>query len=158
MASRSTTAGSIVIARERQRKALELRKAGCTYEQIARQIGYRAISAAEKAVKVALARLTREPAEELRNLELQRLDSLFLTFWQQAKGGNQGALDRILRIMERRAKLLGLDAPIEQNINLPNVYRFPIKIGDQSEWEKLAKGHAKSNGIEGGNSNEDGAA
>ena len=30
---------------------------------------------------------------------------------ERAKEGSQTAVDRILRIMERRAKLLGLDAP-----------------------------------------------
>lgn len=52
---------------------------------------------------------------------------------------------------EREAKLLGTDAPTEQNINLPNIYRFPVKIKDQREWENLAKDHAKPNGKEGGN-------
>jgi len=44
-------------------------------------------------------------------LELQRLDDLYLIAYRAIIGGNSLAgIDRCLRIMERRSKLLGLDA------------------------------------------------
>ena len=66
-------------------------------------------SNAAKIVKRALGRVHQEPAFEIRKLEAERLDRLQLSFWQKAIGGDGRALDRVLRIMERRANLLGLD-------------------------------------------------
>lgn len=51
---------------------------------------------------------------ELRTLEAQRLDRLFLVVWRQALAGDLAAVDRALRIQDRRAKLLGLDEPSRQ--------------------------------------------
>jgi len=53
----------------------------------------------------------REEAEHVRALELQRLDDLYTKAWDLVDaGGSETAIDRCLRIMERRSKLLGLDA------------------------------------------------
>lgn len=65
----------------------------------------------------ALRATLQEPADELRSLELERLDRLLLGVWSQAAKGNQGAVDRALKIMERRARLLGLDAPTKQALD-----------------------------------------
>ena len=50
-----------------------------------------------------------ETREELRSIEAQRLDRLFLVVWRQALQGDLAAVDRALRIQERRARLAGLD-------------------------------------------------
>ena len=48
---------------------------------------------------------------QVRDLELRRLDELCLSAYRAISDGNDLAgIDRCLRIMERRAKLLGLDA------------------------------------------------
>ena len=60
---------------------------------------------------------TGESADLLRELELQRLDKLYLAMNKQAEQGNQGAVDRCIRIMERRARLVGLDAPVKQDVS-----------------------------------------
>jgi len=98
-------------------EALQLRKAGATYQQIADTLGY-SVAGAEKAVKSALADMKHEPAQELIILERARLDALLMGIWAQAVKGNQGAIDRALRIMERRAKLLGLDMPVQMQVNM----------------------------------------
>lgn len=100
-----------ITATERQRQALELRKAGVSYTVIADKLGYRSGSGAHAAVGAALKKTLQEPADDLRTLELERLDVAHLAIWQQVRSGNQGAIDRYLKIAERRAKLLGLDAP-----------------------------------------------
>ena len=64
----------------------------------------------------ALAGDGRENARTVRDLEVKRLDNIMIRRYPQAMDGNQGAVDRMLRIMERRAKLLGLDAPTQQTI------------------------------------------
>lgn len=95
---------------ERRRQALELRKAGATYEQIAAELGIRSKRAAWGIVQTALAEITREPAQAVLDLELSRLDAMLLGLWPTARKGNHGAVDRVLRIMDRRARYLGLDA------------------------------------------------
>lgn len=103
-----------VLAAERRVKALELRKLGFTYRQIGEQLGFTE-AAAHKAVTKALRELNDNAAEtaaEVRRLELERLDDWLLKMAKEMRGGNVfGAVDRSMRIMARRAKLLGLDAP-----------------------------------------------
>lgn len=103
------TRPDLIEAHERQGKALVLRQAGHTYEQIAKALGYAQKSGAHAAVKEALKMCFREAAEEVRALELERLDSLWITFFPLAKAGDGDSLDRCLKIMARRAMLLGLD-------------------------------------------------
>jgi len=105
-----------VKAYERQQEALSLRLVGLSYDAIAERLEFANRSGAFRAVQAALKKTLQEPADELRTLELERLDSMLLPMMAQAKKGNQGAVDRVLRIMERRAKLLGLDAPTKQEI------------------------------------------
>ncbi len=95
----------------RQVRALELRRDGLTYELIAQALGYAQPAGAFRAVRRGLLVTLREPAEELRTLELARLDSLQEALWTDAVDGNLSAVDRVLKIMRRRASLLGLDAP-----------------------------------------------
>jgi hypothetical protein len=53
-----------------------------------------------------------EEADELRRLENARLDRIWEPMYLQALQGDGRSLDRCIRIMERRANLNGLDAPI----------------------------------------------
>ena len=111
---------------ERQRKALELRKAGATYEQIASQLSYADRSGAAAAVKAGIKAIIAEPAQEVLALELQRLDAMLLGLWTKAKSGDVAAVDRALRIMERRANFLGIDAPkatVAMTTDAPNDVR-----------------------------------
>lgn len=58
---------------------------------------------------------TRESkTSELRKLELLRLDELQEVAWRFAMAGQLTGIDRVLKIMERRAKLLGLDAKMDK--------------------------------------------
>lgn len=105
-------------AAEKQRAALELRKAGATYRQIAAELGYSQGRSAQKAVETALEELRREPAEQLLELELQRLDRMQVGLWSHAVAGDLAAVQLVLRIMERRARYCGLDAPTKQNVSI----------------------------------------
>jgi len=105
-------------AAEREKAAFALRIAGATYAQIAERLGV-TTAGAHKIVKRVLERTraeTNEEAAELRRLEVERLDALLLTLWKPATEGSLGAIDRVLKVMERRARLLGLDAPTRQDI------------------------------------------
>jgi hypothetical protein len=108
--------------RELQRRALAARLSGATYEAIARELGYRTASAALRVVDRALIETAREPADEVRLLELARLDRLLLALWAAAVGPDVPldqklrVVDRVLAIMERRAAYQGLDAPARVDI------------------------------------------
>lgn len=107
----SPTSPRRIEAAEKRTRALQLRKAGATFDQIAQQVGFEGRGQACRAVQQELADLPKEDAAELRDLELARLDSLLTAMWPKAIGGNGWAVDRVLRIMERRARLAGLDQP-----------------------------------------------
>lgn len=110
-------AAKTIAAVERQRRALELRTAGMTLERIAQSLGYQGPSGARQAIASALKRTIAEPADALRVLEAIRLDRLQAAVWTKALGGDLPAVDRVLKIMERRARLLGLDAPQTVNVS-----------------------------------------
>lgn len=94
---------------ERRRQAMELRNAGATYQVIADQLGYASASAARKTVLQAYKVAIREPAEEVLDRELERLDTMLMALWGKARRGEVQAIDRVLKIMDRRARYLGLD-------------------------------------------------
>ena len=111
--ARRETAKSMTLAKQRERDALELRTRGCTYDQISKALGM-SLSGAADAVRRALEALkseTEEKAHEVRDLELRRLDKMLQIAESAAEGGDLAAIDRVIRIQERRSKYLGLDAP-----------------------------------------------
>lgn len=112
---KNATSPRALVALQRQQQAVELRRAGRSYREIARQVGI-GVASAHRLVAGAIAEVRATVAEdvaELRALELSRLDGMLGGLWPQARCGNLGAVDRVLKIMERRAKLLGLDAPVK---------------------------------------------
>lgn len=96
-------------AAERQAKALELRKAGWTYDRIADAVGYANRGSAQRAVEAALDKITREPAQQLLTLQLEQLGEMWAGVYEQATKGDVFAIDRALKIMERTGKLAGID-------------------------------------------------
>lgn len=108
--------------------ALRMRTGGASYQQIADSLGYANPSGAQKAVMAALEQTVAEPADEYRKIELIRLDAVQTALWNAAirmrrvkrDDGKEEigdpskhqleVIDRLMRVMARRAKLLGLDA------------------------------------------------
>jgi len=97
-------------ALQKRNQALDLRLFGFTYQQIADKLGYTK-QAAFKAISAALDAIPRENADRLRALEVDRLDRMLAILAKRVTTGDLGAIDRWLRISERRCRLLGLDAP-----------------------------------------------
>jgi methylphosphotriester-DNA--protein-cysteine methyltransferase len=102
--------------RERQKTALELRLSGKTFQAIADELGC-SKHTAHRLVEQALDATIKEPAERVREMELHRLDGMFAGFWPQAQQGDAVAAAGCLKVMEHRAKLLGLYAaePVRGN-------------------------------------------
>jgi hypothetical protein len=106
---------------ERRGKAIALRLAGLDYETIAQRLGYSGRAAAYKDIERALAaNLAQERAssEELRKVELLRLDRLQAAAWQAAATGDLRAIETVLKVIDRRCKLLGLDAPVRSRVEI----------------------------------------
>ncbi|MCF3101436.1 hypothetical protein IPZ58_07560 [Streptomyces roseoverticillatus] len=122
----------------RDAEAAELRARGMSYRRIAAELGID-VHTAHDAVERALKAIVQEPAEKVRALELERLDLLYeravqvlerrhVTVSQgrivregdqplQDDGPVLQAIDRLLKIQERRARLLGLDAATKANVS-----------------------------------------
>lgn len=108
---------------ERDQKAIALRRSGMCYSEIAARVGYANRSGAYKAVMRVLEEIAKETAEDashIRSIELQRLDDLLKAVWDTALAGDPKAIDRVLKIMDRRARFLGLDAPTKQEVSGPD--------------------------------------
>lgn len=97
-------------ADERRAKALELHLAGATYESIANAVGYASKSGAHKAVQEALDDLGKYGPDEATETELARLDAMLTGLWPKARRGDVQAIDRVLKIGERRSVLLAMSA------------------------------------------------
>lgn len=120
---------------ERDARAVEHRRNGLTYRQIAAALGFSSMASAYDAVQRGLTDTVAETNDEVRRLELDRLDHLaraalkvlakphlVVSQGRVAKHPETGeplidsgpvlsAIDRLLNIQARRAKLLGLDSP-----------------------------------------------
>lgn len=99
---------SVATAAEKRKQALDLRRAGLSFEEIAEAVGYGNRGSAHRAVKQGIKDITRESASELVELELLRLDDMFAGFYEKARDGDLFAVDRALKIMDQRARFLGL--------------------------------------------------
>ena len=97
---------------KRENRAVELRhQHAMTFANIARELGYETIAGAQKAYQRALKRIEHPAAEEYLQADLDRLDTMTEVYWQSAVAGNLRSADMVLRIMQKRADFLGLDAP-----------------------------------------------
>lgn len=109
----SRTSPRAIRGRELENKAMQLRKAGASFQAIADALGV-SKTGAYKAVNRVLDKLdydTDEHARRMVKLELERLDEFFLGVYPRARKGDDKAISSALKIMERRARYLGLDAP-----------------------------------------------
>lgn len=124
---------------ERDREACRLRARGETYQAISDRLGYGDEANARRAVKECIDAVRAEGGRELKAIQRDQLDYLtrqvlavlerqHLTITQSGKivtvDGEPviddapvlAATDRLLRIMERRAKLEGIDAPERREV------------------------------------------
>jgi hypothetical protein len=122
-------------------EATKLRAAGHDYDEIAAELGFSNRGNAFRAVERCLAAARAEPAATVVKLELARIDAMYKRFKTIFDGqhitvsngrvvyGDDGrpvpdfgpniaAGAQMQRLMERRAKMLGTDAPIKSRIEV----------------------------------------
>lgn len=100
-------------AQAKRAQALELKKAGATNEQIVEAGIYANRGTVSRELKKALADITHDAAADVLKIELARLDTALMGIWGAVRNGDVFAIDRMLKIMDRRARYLGLDQPVE---------------------------------------------
>lgn len=131
-----TDDATLMATAERRREVIRLRESGATWRAIADALEKR--HGLEKLPsgwderyaymdwKRELEKInwdTRESTENVRQMEVRRIDRMLRGIWQQALGGEgvtwkqqKEAIDRVVRLQKRRAKLEGLDAPEKHEI------------------------------------------
>jgi len=95
---------------ENQEKALQFRIAGLSYSKIAGQIGCsksQAHNYVVDALKESTSRIASN-ADDLRTLELERLDRLIAALWTKSIGASPSHVQQLLKVMEDRRKLAGI--------------------------------------------------
>jgi hypothetical protein len=105
-----------VLAKEAE--VVKLRRGGLTWDLIAERVGYSHAASAQKAFERSLARVVADDVRAIRQLEYERLDLAQAAIWQKVLNADISAVTALIRIMERRAKLLGLDVPIKAQIDV----------------------------------------
>jgi predicted transcriptional regulator len=147
-----------------------MRDAGRSYQSIADELGL-AVSTVYNAVGKALEEIVREPAERVRGQEVKRLDRMIEALWARAQtfASEDAAelqlktIDRVIKIQERRAKMLGLDAPerVEHSGDvgdatpqkarqIVNELFRSIRVGDVALAESAKQASEDAGGTEGG--------
>lgn len=113
MANAKGTTTRDVNAALRASQALKLRAQKLSYDEIAKQCGYGSRGACHVAVQRELERVVVQDVEVLRTEEASMLDVMQAEIWplmlDKTNKARLFAVDRILAIAERRARLLGLD-------------------------------------------------
>lgn len=131
--------------------ALALHLAGANDTQIMRQLGFSSAAQARTSWERALAdTVSTEDRDKARKTELARLDRLQQSWWSKAidpKSAEQGTASRmVLSFMERRARMLGLDAPTRVDVYTPSaqeiiayveVLRSQAGVQDEQEPDVL---------------------
>ena len=100
--------------RQKEQDVVRLKLAGLSLEEIAQQLEYKNASGPYKALMRHLKRNRDELSlgtEAIRQEEIERLDWWLQRISAQIIAGDLAAVNTGLRIQERRASLLGLDAP-----------------------------------------------
>lgn len=127
----------------RRVKAMDMRLAGASYRQIGAALGINHTTAMQD-VSHMLREYMTEPTEEVRKAEMQRLDRLMMAHWNAAIAGDTKATQMVLNIMDRRARLLGIDAPVKVDITQWVVEQARAEGLDEREAVRFAEEFVRS--------------
>ena len=135
-------------ATERRAFVFELRKQGLSYRAIAERAlweygpddlpkGYDS-RIAWLDVNYELKKIREQLSSDVaavRAMELERLDALQNAIWEEAATGNLGAIEKVLKIMKRRADVMGIDAASKHLVQSLDMAKLT-----EEQLERLAAG------------------
>lgn len=124
---------------ELRKKICDLRVSGASFARIGEMLGI-STSNAFQHFKKALRDIPLESAKTARQVELERLDIATLAIAKKIREGNAQAILAMLKISERRAKLLGLDAPTTTRLTGEDGGPLAVEhVAPEAVLAKLAK-------------------
>lgn len=98
----------------RAEQAYEMRLSGSTPAEIADELGYHSGSDVTKAInerlKIETQHLTETGRAGILQMEMDRLDRLQAKLWPGAMMGDPKSAEAVLKVMDRRIKITGLDS------------------------------------------------
>jgi hypothetical protein len=122
---------------DRRRQALNLRAAGADFRSIANALSI-SVAQAFNDVQSEMHEVTREAAEEVLALDLQRLDQLQASVWAAARAGDIAAVNTATKIIELRQRLFGnlRSAGVTVNTTVPPLPEGAVLVigGSKSEY------------------------
>ena len=124
---------------ERERRAIEMRRDGHTFDQIADVLGYANRGAAYKAVQRGLSRWMRDGDEDVRALELARTDVVISRLMPSIDRPDPDlkAVETVLRVMDYRARITGLYAPQRHQVGVEVRAQVNVrKLEAFEEWQE----------------------
>ncbi len=121
-----------------------------SYDQIAREVGYANRGTAHRVVAKALSERLADNIDELRAMEIARLDALQASIWERAMNGDLRAINTIRCIIATRCRLLGLHgtrkrhvAPFNLVMTEDDIARFEAAQEDQRAREDEESGNTR---------------
>jgi hypothetical protein len=131
-------------AAQRADEALRLRMLRLPYRDIAKRVGYANPGSAHRAVERALKNLPRENATALRTQELEALDVAQRAIMRMVLTGHLGAIDRMLRLMDARARLAGLyaipnDSGVDEFKTVLKAWAMTLATEVDADEERLSR-------------------
>ncbi|WP_433426325.1 hypothetical protein ACQP1V_42650 (plasmid) [Microtetraspora malaysiensis] len=97
---------------QRRYQAVQMRVAGVSPTVIAERLGYSGAAAVSKDIDRALQNAAKQEqmaSEQLLKLEIDRLDRIMASLWPKVIKSDVNACEAALKVINRRATLLGLD-------------------------------------------------
>jgi len=118
----------MAVAEYRKARSVELALKGYSYDDIAEEVGYSSRGTAWRTVRKALSERVDEAVDEYRQTELARLDTLQSALWSKAMEGDIASANTILKIIDKRIRLLGLDRIEQESAGPRTVVLTPAQL------------------------------
>ena len=131
--------GKRILAQQKRRQALELRKAGAPYADIAERLGYYDQSGARKAVAKAFGEIIQEPVTELRTIQVERLNHMLVALWGKVNTGDERAIGTALAIMNKIDALMGTEQAQQVDVNINRQSAILVIDGDKDAYIRALK-------------------
>lgn len=139
----ATQKGTKAKREERLTKVSALLKARYSYRQMARELGV-SKSQIAKDVKTLFERWREEGMRNIDRqvaMDLKTIDEAMQRLYPNLQSGDPEAIRTMLKCMERRAKLLGLDAPERREISGPGGGPIPVQDMTEEELDAVLDGY-----------------
>lgn len=141
---------------EEQIRAFEMRVAGCTIRDIAKDLEC-SVGKAHRLIEKEIEARKWPVVSAWREVELTRLEAMHQALWGMlpdlAKSGQLAGIlavmDRIHKIGDRRSKLLGLDAPVKVDATVHEVTQQDLEL-DELLREAKAQAAAAEQAVKNG--------